>query len=354
MQRIIHLIFSLEVGGSENLLVDIANEQAQLADVSIIIINNKYNTGLLDRIDRKVHFYTLNRKAGSGRSLRYLIRLWTLLLRIRPTVIHCHQHPIIRLLRGFTKRTVLTVHCLEIPIRHLSKYRRVYSISEAVAHDIRQRAGIISPVILNGINFIQVIPKRNYTIGQQMMLRIVQVGRLVHEVKGQDLLLYALHKVLSDDHYRNTSVDFIGGGPSEAYLSALVNRLSLKGHVFFQGERSRSWIYQQLSTYDLLVQPSLSEGFGLTIVEGIAAGLPVIASDHAGPREILQQMPGSCLFRPGDVEELALCIQKMADHIRENQVQSLCEASRTLAGRYSIRHTAHEYLQHYSTDLKGN
>lgn len=354
VQKIVHLIFALEVGGAENLLVDIANEQVQLADVSIIIINDSYHADLINRISPQVHCYTLNRKAGNKRSVLFLMKLWMLLIRIRPTVLHCHNHTIICFLRGFHKRSVLTVHSLSVAGHHFKKYKRIYSISEAVAHDIRQRTGINSQVILNGINFIQVIPKRNYTIGTQMKLRMVQVGRLVHEIKGQDLLLYALRKVLSDDHYRNITIDFIGEGSSRPYLEEMVDRLSLRGHVFFLGERSRSWIYQHLSTYDLLVQPSRSEGFGLTIVEGIAAGLPVIASDHAGPREILQHLPGSCLFPPGDIDALASCIKKMACYIREDQVQSLCEVSRKLAGRYSIRHTALEYLKHYSADLKSN
>lgn len=352
MKKIVHLIFSLELGGSENLLVDIANEQAQLADVTIIVINRKYNTALMSKIDRKVHFYTLNREEGNRRSVMFLFRLWALLLRIQPTVIHCHHHSIIRLLAWFKKRTVLTVHCLSIATDHLIKYKHVYAISGAVAGDIRQRAGIHPTVVLNGINFPQVIHKYNYTIGRHMTVRIVQVGRLVHDIKGQDLLLQALQQVLADGEYGNLSVDFIGAGSSRGYLEELTDKLSLKEHVFFLGERSRSWIYRQLATYDLLVQPSRSEGFGLTILEGIAAGLPVIASDHAGPREILQDMPGSCLFRPGDVEELAHCIRKQVGRIRENQVQSFCDASRTLADRqYSIRNTAQEYLRHYATDL---
>ena len=352
MQNIVHVIFSLEAGGSENLLVDIANEQVQLARVTVVIINRQYSQSVLQRIDPQVTVHTLNRKPGSRWPVRCLLRLWTLLLWIRPTVIHCHHASIIRLLAGFQKRTVLTVHCLAIASRHLKKYQRVYAISDAVAHDIRQRAGVAAPVVLNGIPFKEVVSKSHYINDKASTVRVVQVGRLVHDIKGQDLLLQALHQLVADKSFGPLTVDFIGTGSSQAYLSDMANRLSLNEHVAFLGERSRDWIYEHLAEYDLLVQPSRSEGFGLTILEGIAAGLPVIASDHAGPKEILQYMPGCCLFEPDNAEQLALSIGQLIRHIRSNKVQSSCEASRMVAGRhYSIRKTALEYLRHYSADL---
>ena len=51
MKKIVHLIFSLEVGGAENLLVDIANEQAKSHHVSIIIVNSKFNAAIAGRIN---------------------------------------------------------------------------------------------------------------------------------------------------------------------------------------------------------------------------------------------------------------------------------------------------------------
>lgn len=353
MERIVHLIFSLEVGGSENLVVDIANEQVKHADVSVILINKKYNPDLIGRLKINVHFYALNREEGNKRSIMFLFRLWSLLLRIRPVVIHCHHHNIIRLLPLFKRRTVLTVHCLNVSADHLKKYKQVYSISEAVSGDIKQRTGIISPVVENGINFTQVVPKSDYLFIRNRTIRLVQVGRLIHDIKGQDILLQALHQVITIEKYTNISVDFIGSGNSQAYLQTIVNKLGLQKHVFFLGERNRSWIYNNLFSYHILVQPSRSEGFGLTILEGIAAGLPVIASDHAGPHEILQHMPGGYLFKSGDVNDLAYTIKKVIAAMQENNIQPRCEISRQIADeKYSIHQTAKAYLRHYSTDIK--
>jgi len=349
MERIVHLIFTLESGGSENMLVDIANEQASLANVTIILINDKYSVDLVARIKQNVRFYSLHRKEHDRTSLSFLFRLWGLLLKIRPTVIHCHNHNIIRLLPLSRKRTVLTIHCLAASTTHLKKYRQVYSISAAVSADIRERAGIVSPVVLNGINFANIPAKMDYLFEENMPIRIVQVGRMVHEIKGQHLLLKALHKLVICKKQKNLQLDLIGSGPSLPYLLSLMDSLGLNGHVSFLGERSRPWIYERLSTYHILIQPSLSEGFGLAVLEGIGAGLPVIASDHAGPSEILGGIPAGYLFRSGDADELAGNIQKVLAALQEGKMQQRCAISRELAvSRYSIHRTAYDYLHHYS------
>jgi glycosyltransferase involved in cell wall biosynthesis len=349
MERIVHLIFTLESGGSENMLVDIANEQTSLADVAIILINKKYSMDLVGRINPRVHFYSLQREEGNKRSILFLFRLWGLLLKIRPTVIHCHNHNIIRLLPICRKRTVLTIHCLKAATKHLKKYRKVYSISEAVSDDISVRAGVRSPVVLNGISFPDIFPRINYLCEENVPVRIVQVGRLIHEIKGQHVLLRALYKLIIVEKKDNIYLDLIGSGPSLPYLQSLTDTLKLNGHVSFLGERSRYWIYESLCSYHMLIQPSLSEGFGLTVLEGIAAGLPVIASDHAGPAEILSNIPGGYLFRSGDEDDLADTIRKVIATMQEGNIQQLCKVSREIADKkYSVRRTAFEYLQHYS------
>lgn len=349
MERIVHIIFTLEVGGSENMLVDIANEQASLADVSIILINRKYSMDLVSRINQNVHFYSLQREEGNKRSIVFLLKLWTLLLKIKPHVIHCHNHNIIRLLPIYRKRTVVTIHCLKVLAINLKKYREVYAISDAVCNDIRVRTGIVSPVILNGINFINVFPKDSCLYKEVTTIRMVQVARMYHELKGQHLLLQALHKLVVKEKYTNLHLDFIGTGPSLAYLQKLAETLQLNDHVSFLGEKDRLWIYEQLATYNILVHPSPSEPFGLAVLEGIAAGLPVIASNNAGPSEILNDIPGGYLFKPGDVDDMAATIKKVISLMQEGKMEEVCATSREiLHTKYSIRRTAMEYMNRYS------
>ena len=396
MKKIVHLIFTLEIGGSENMLVDVANEQAAYADVTIILINNKFNSDLTRRIGTGVHFYSLKREEGNKRSVWFLIKLWFLLLRIRPDIIHCHNHEIIRLLPFYKQRVVLTVHCVKIPSLHFRKYKKVYSVSGTVASEVKNRSGIISPVVINGINFREITKKSVNNIAYQMpvrdlsvrrfshgplllndkninagssvemagtivpvdsseyrpVIRLVQIARLKHEMKGQDLLLLALRQLMDSDSLFRFSVDFIGSGKSEIYLRNMTTNLGLDGFVSFLGDKPRTWIFGHLHTYDILVQPSRYEAFGLAMIEGIAAGLPVIASNEPGPTDILSDKPTGYLFNSGDAKDLAFVIQKLSLQIKETGIQHLCEISRSIANeQYSIHRTAREYMRHYAADL---
>ena len=393
MKQIVHLIFTLEVGGSENMMIDIANEQAQYADVSIILINNKFSAELIRRINPSVNFFSLRREEGNKRSIRFLIKLWTLLLRKRPDVIHCHNHQIIRLLPFYKSRAVLTVHCVKIPSMHFARYKKVYSISEAVAAEVKKRSGISSTVVTNGINFraITIKSMEHVTARRDINLfdsspaststhnpvksgtksryadtaeaeslqadlptiRLVQLARLKHEMKGQDLLLVALRQLLDHSPDHQFTVDFIGSGKSEAYLRSMTADLGLTDFVSFLGDKQRSWIYNNLHSYDILVHPSRYEGFGLAMIEGIAAGLPVIASDEPGPRELLSGKPTAHLFSSGNANDLAEVIRKLSHQIRVSGINQLCEVSRSIANeQYSVQQTALQYMSHYSTDLK--
>ena len=69
---------------------------------------------------------------------------------------------------------------------------------------------------------------------------------------------------------------------SKDYLKDQIKKYQLENNIRIKGHKDRSWIFKNLSSYHLLVQPSRSEGFGLTLVEAVAAGLPVISSKIDG------------------------------------------------------------------------
>ncbi len=62
---IVHLTFSLETGGAENLLIDIVNEQSKTDRVSVFVINNRIDLSMIERINSNVKIYPLNREPGN-------------------------------------------------------------------------------------------------------------------------------------------------------------------------------------------------------------------------------------------------------------------------------------------------
>ena len=87
--RIAHIIWALETGGAETMLVDIVNAQAATKDVSLFIVNDKIDRALLEKISPHCELHCIGRKPGSRNPMPW-IRLNLELARYKPDVIHFH------------------------------------------------------------------------------------------------------------------------------------------------------------------------------------------------------------------------------------------------------------------------
>lgn len=343
--KIVHLIFAFNTGGSETMLVDIANEQVKQAEVSVIIINKTYNKILLNKIDKKVKIYFINRIESSKNPFP-VYKLNILLLKLEATVLHCHNHNIIPLiLPWLKKKAFLTLHCIGIPSKYLTQYHRLFAISESVKKDVASRTKITSVVVYNGISTKKISIKQDYTINDNF--KIIEVGRLDHSIKGQHLAIKALH-LLKEKGISNIQLDLIGEGNSEPYLRELVEKYDLSNQVNFLGLKDREYIYSHLMDYDLLIQPSLFEGFGLTVAEGMAAKLPILVSDIDGPMEIIEQGKFGFHFRSGDPKKIVEQILYLTSHYKSKELELKVEESYKHAIEYfDIKKTAMNYIKNY-------
>lgn len=343
--KIVHIIFALNTGGSETMLVDIVNEQIKSADVTLIIINKSYNIELVAKIDGNVNKYFINRKEGSKNLLK-ILNLNFLLFFINADVIHCHNYNILHLfLPIFWKKSILTLHCMGLPIKYLNKYRQLFAISNAVKIDIAKRANIVAEIVYNGVHVDQIQAREKLII--EGSFKIVQIGRLDHLIKGQHIIIEALN-ILKVMGYKDIMLDLIGSGESEVFLKGLVTNYQLEKQIRFLGQKDRNYIYSHLKNYNLLVQPSFDEGFGLTIIEGMAAKLPVLVSDINGPIEIIQNGVYGYYFKNKDSENLALSLKMMLENYQLDQtIQKVNQAHKYACDNFSVKKTAQHYLEKY-------
>jgi glycosyltransferase involved in cell wall biosynthesis len=345
--KITHLIWGLGVGGAETMLVDIANEQAAKHETSVIIVNRHIDPAVASGFDGAVKVVTLGRPPGSVNPW-HMLKILNALKRLRPDVLHVHEDSFARLKRLISVPMVLTIHNTRLPLRHgLAAFDSVCCISEAVRLDVETRFPDSRPlVIYNGIRYDAVSRKQQYG---HRPFRIVQVGRLAHEQKGQDLLIRALSIALKRMGNDSMLVDFIGDGESLTYLKRLCVECGVEDRCRFLGSSPRQTIYEKLCGYDLLVQPSRYEGFGLTVLEGMAAGLPVLVSNIEGPLEIIAGGKFGWSFRSEDVRELAenlmdLCVLSRAPEFPERMREQVTQ-SRPL---FDVSSTAGRYVNEYS------
>lgn len=336
--KIAHVVFSLLTGGTETMLVDILNEQTKSNSVMLFVINDKYDSNLLDEVDNRVKLVCFKRKEKSKNFLTFF-KLNLMLFLFKPHLVHCHHQPIIEVLLN-RRNVILTLHGNNTSLRSLHKYKKVFAISQTVKDDLDRKSNIISEIIYNGINVPRLEKKKNFCF---TTFKIVQVSRLHHSVKGQHILLKALNILVNDKKIRDIQVDFIGEGPSEEYLKNLAAEYNLHSFVNFLGVRDRGYIYSHLKNYELLIQPSLDEGFGLTIAEGLIAKIPVLVSNINAPMEIIENGVYGNFFDVNNENSCAASIEEIIKNY-DFQVERTEKSSLYASKKFDIRNTALQYI----------
>jgi glycosyltransferase involved in cell wall biosynthesis len=168
-------------------------------------------------------------------------------------------------------------------------------------------------------------------------LRLLFVGRLVPQ-KGVRYLLAALAQTRSPAIAR-----IAGDGPERAELEGLVLQLNLNQRVEFVGWVTRPDLPGHYQWADVLVLPSFEEGMANVVLEGLAAGLPVITTDIYANRGLVDTGRTGFLVPPADPAAVAARIDLLADD--PDLVRTLATAARDAALEWSWEQVADRYLQ---------
>ncbi len=132
-------------------------------------------------------------------------------------------------------------------------------------------------------------------------LRLLFVGNLT-DSKGAGVLLEAMARLIGEGEWQ---LDFVGEGPEESTLRALVSRSGLGGRIHFAGVLPFSEMPRCMATHHVLVLPSMSEGRPNVVLEAMAASMAVVGSDIAGIRELVSDGVNGWLTVRGDPASLA-------------------------------------------------
>lgn len=164
-------------------------------------------------------------------------------------------------------------------------------------------------------------------------LLVIVVAKLYAQ-KGHRVLFDALADAdLPGGH----AVLIVGEGPERAALERQARARGLAG-IRFLGNRAD--VPELLAASDLFVLPSLWEGLPMALLEGMAAGLPVIATEVAGTRQVVVSGESGMLVPPGDAAALAATISRLADDAAERQRLGRAARARVESEFSSVRQAA--------------
>ncbi|UOF91519.1 glycosyltransferase [Fodinisporobacter ferrooxydans] len=284
----------------------------------------------------------------------------------RPQIIHTHgvrANVLGRIVgKGFGIPLITTVHsCFALDYPKYLKRTIFYTLEKATRPAVHTYIAVsramkkdlveqhVHPkkiqVIYNGIDTTLFVPGRKaqrdaakqHTANDDRPV-VLTVARL-HPVKGHKDLLQAIEHVQTPARYV-----FVGDGEMRPELESIIRERSLP--VDMVGHQDAIVPFYQQA--DLVVQPSISEGFSLSMAEALACGVPVVATRVGGCIEIASHVKsGASLVKAGDPLELAAGIDRMLQQPempdrkaieRMFSIQQMCEHTYNLYERVAKHH----------------
>jgi glycosyltransferase involved in cell wall biosynthesis len=178
------------------------------------------------------------------------------------------------------------------------------------------------------------------------LLRVGMIARMNSESKNHRLLLQAAARLR--DKFSNLEFVLVGDGPLRLQLESEAERLGIRDRVLFLGDRRD--ITGVLASLDLSVLPSASESLSNAIIESMAAGVPVVASNVGGNPELVTDARGS-LVPPDDDQAFADAIERI---LRNTALRNdMGRAGKTFAlAHYTIDYMQQQHEALYSSLLE--
>ena len=174
---------------------------------------------------------------------------------------------------------------------------------------------------------------------------ILYVGRLL-TMKGVDVLMEAIPSVLSRMGKEDPLFVFVGPGESIRY-SSMAKSKRIESSCIFTGPTSREGVVQLMKKAELLVAPSFIENTPYTILESMACGVPVIASNVGGVSEIIENGYNGMLVEPNSSEAITNSITKLLEDPSLQHTMGE-RAIETIKTKFSWSVNLKKYIEAYS------
>jgi glycosyltransferase involved in cell wall biosynthesis len=328
MIKVLHIIPSLKKGGAERLTLDICNELATRAEVTVKLITfsneNEYSF-LTSKLDFEVcpAHYIPSIKGKSQKNIDALqiainafdpsiihLHLFesimvfsAVILNNRKTIIHFHDNMVqfkrMNLLSLFKKENIAYLYEKQIVLRnHRIKNTSLLAISKDTHSFIKRNLGqrFNTTLLHNAIDLVRFSNDEKL----EASIRIVMIGSLVKK-KGHELAI----RVLANLHKRGLKLqlDILGSGPLKSDLKNQVKENNLGSVVTFHGNVDHP--EQFLKQAFCYLHTASYEPFGLVLLEAMSVGLPVVCTDGHGNRDLIIEGENGFLLWKRDASAIA-------------------------------------------------
>jgi sugar transferase (PEP-CTERM/EpsH1 system associated) len=338
---IAHVLYRFDTGGLENGVANLINRLSPTAYRHAVIALTEVTEFRRRVVPTDVTFVSMNKQPGSG--TRLLPAMWRLLRQLRPALVHTRNLAALEMqpaawAAGVSGR-IHSEHGRDIddPDGSHPGYRRVrrmYSpfvsryvaLSGELERYLTESVGISAlrvQRICNGVDASRFRPREaerptiaGCPFDGRAQWWVGTVGRM-QEVKDQTLLARAFCRALE---LQPSLRDFarllmVGEGPLRLQALEIIRQANAESLAWLPGERTD--VPEVMRALDAFVLPSRAEGISNTVLEAMATGLPVIATNVGGNAELVKDGASGVLVPAQNVESLARAIVRLASNTHE-------------------------------------
>jgi glycosyltransferase involved in cell wall biosynthesis len=324
--KVLYIITSLGLGGAEKLLLYyLKNLDKNKYSLYVCCLRDKPDD-LFEEISKYAQLINLKIKNKFNPiAIFYLLKL---LREIKPKIVHTHlfQPRIYTTIANlFFRESVLITqkHSIVNPKKHnlfilfemicIRMNKKVIAISESVKNSMIKYEFIPEHkiyVLPNCLDFNAFNKTSHYeTVKNRDEIVLGTVGRL-EMVKGINYLLMAMPGILKN--FPKARLEIIGDGSQTAILKELSIKLKISNSVKFFGKFEN--VIPFYTKMDIFILPSILEGFGIVLLEAMASGVPVVATNVDGIREVVVDGESGILIPPKDPDAIAKAISQLINN----------------------------------------
>lgn len=343
--RILHVITSLEIGGAQRLLADMLPLQSESANVSLLVYERV--GGDFEKAVEQAGIKIISLNEHNFYNPAVIFRMRKIFKDY--DVVHAHLFPTLYwaslAARGLKLKIIYTEHSTSNNRRNkwyfrqierfmYSRYDRIVSISlqtqEALQNWLRSKDNRFV-IINNGVDTQHFASIKKCIIPDSLIM----VSRFASS-KDQETVIRAMRMIDS-----KAIVRFVGDGPNLEHCKRIAQECGVCDRVQFLGARSD--VAELIAESYIGIQSSNWEGFGLTAVEIMACGKPVVATDVDGLRQVVEG--AGKVFHKGRAQELAAIVNNLlAERNHYNRIAYQCLAR---ASQYDIHAVVDNYMKVY-------
>lgn len=345
MKKVVIVARNFLIAGAENMISQLVSNLDQTKfDITLIVTTKKYNNFLEDNIEKSgVKTIYLGKKYTKKIDISKFItffKMWKVLKKIKPEVIHTHLSAAIYAFPYVLFHNTKLIHTVHnLPEKDIPKITRLFlklliklkkAVPVAISHILAEKIAMYYniaqetvPIVYNPVDLSK-YNDLNLKNENDKYFWLCNVGRLTPQ-KNHKMLIEAFS--IARKKNSNLRLLIVGDGELREELENQVVQKQLKSSIQFLGTRSD--IPNILSNVDAFVLTSKFEGLPLSLLEAMAAGLPVIATKVGGVPDIINHNRNGILVESNDIKGFAEAILKLVnnknliDEIRKNNINDV-------------------------------